>query len=247
MAFVRGANVVTDGLVLALDAANPKSYVSGASTVWSDLSGNGINAATASLAVKPAYSSFAGGSIYFAGVTGSGAVEAPTYVIPGITGPPNNSKLFLSSSLTLEAWFRPDSQYSGSSNGMIIRAGGGSDEMYAVFWSNSTRLIGYEWYDGTFKGASTPALSISTIFGNHIAITKNDTALTMYFNGSQVSSATVTAPSASQFGTFMIGNNTVNSIQKFNGDISLIKVYNRALSAAEVLQNYNATKARFGL
>lgn len=247
MAFVRGANVVTDGLVLTLDAANPKSYVSGGNTNWSDLSGNNITASTASLAVKPTYSSFGGGSIYFAGVTGSGAVEAPTYVVSGIAGPPNNSKLFLSSSITLESWFRPDPQYSGSSSAVIIRAGGGSDEMYSIFWSNSTRLIGYEWYDGTYKSVSTPALLVSTIFGNHIAITKNDTQLTIYFNGLQVSSTTVTAPSASQFSNFFIGNNTNNSIQKFNGDISVVKVYNRALSAAEVLQNYNATKARFGL
>ncbi len=63
MAFTRGANVVTDGLVLCLDAANPKSYISG-STSWRDTSGNTNNG---TLVNGPIFNSDNGGSILFDG------------------------------------------------------------------------------------------------------------------------------------------------------------------------------------
>jgi hypothetical protein len=65
MAFFRGPNVVTNGLVLALDAANPKSYVSG-STTWNDLSGNNYNG-TLSGSTIPTYNASNGGSLSFPG------------------------------------------------------------------------------------------------------------------------------------------------------------------------------------
>jgi hypothetical protein len=63
MGFYRGPNVVTNGLVLNLDAANTKSYVSG-STTWRDLSGNGNNG---TLVNGPTFSSNYGGGIVFNG------------------------------------------------------------------------------------------------------------------------------------------------------------------------------------
>ena len=67
MAFFRGANVVTDGLVLALDAANTKSYP-GSGTTWRDMSGNNI---TGSLTNGPTFNSANGGSIVFDGTNDS--------------------------------------------------------------------------------------------------------------------------------------------------------------------------------
>jgi hypothetical protein len=64
MAFYRGPKIVTNGLILALDAANTKSYVSG-STTWRDLSGNGRNA---TLTNGPSFNSENGGSIVFDGI-----------------------------------------------------------------------------------------------------------------------------------------------------------------------------------
>jgi hypothetical protein len=40
---------------------------------------------------------------------------------------------------------------------------------------------------------------------------------------------------------------TISGFAKFTGNIASVQIYNRALSATEVLQNYNATKSRFGL
>ena len=64
MASLGGPNIITNGLVLALDAANTKSYVSG-STVWRDLSGNNNSG---SLTNGPTFNSANGGSIVFDGV-----------------------------------------------------------------------------------------------------------------------------------------------------------------------------------
>ena len=63
MSTIGGANIVSDGLVLCLDAANRKSYVNG-STVWRDLSGNNNSG---SLVNGPTFSSANGGSIVFDG------------------------------------------------------------------------------------------------------------------------------------------------------------------------------------
>ena len=63
MGFYRGPNIVTDGLVLVLDAANPTSYISG-STTWRDLSGNNNSG---SLVNGPTFNSVNGGSIVFDG------------------------------------------------------------------------------------------------------------------------------------------------------------------------------------
>ena len=63
MATIGGSNVVTDGLILSLDAANPKSYP-GSGTIWSDISGNNYSA---SLINSPTYSPANGGTIFFDG------------------------------------------------------------------------------------------------------------------------------------------------------------------------------------
>ena len=64
MAFGNGPRIITNGLVLALDAADRNSYVSG-STTWTDLSGNGRNA---TLTNGPTFNSENGGCIVFDGV-----------------------------------------------------------------------------------------------------------------------------------------------------------------------------------
>jgi len=61
MAFANGSRIVTDGLVLALDASDRNSFVSG-STIWNDLSGNGNNG---TLVNGPTFDSGSGGSIVF--------------------------------------------------------------------------------------------------------------------------------------------------------------------------------------
>ena len=68
-----GPNIVTNGLVLSLDAANPKSYVSG-STTWNDISRGGNNG---TLINGPTFNSANGGSIVFDGVNDFISLSGP--------------------------------------------------------------------------------------------------------------------------------------------------------------------------
>jgi hypothetical protein len=86
----------------------------------------------------------------------------------------------------------------------------------------------------------------STINWNHICVIINTTSnnFRLFGNGVQLTNTTITSMSTtvSNIGRYVFGN--VNFLK---GNISSYKIYNRALSSSEVLQNYNATKTRFGL
>jgi hypothetical protein len=76
---------------------------------------------------------------------------------------------------------------------------------------------------------------------------KNGTSLSIYINGVLDSTHTVVTTVPSSFGSLVIGGNPQNGSQYYSGSISNIKIYNRALSATEIQQNYNTLKRRFGL
>lgn len=201
MAFIRGANVVTDGLVLALDAANPKSYVSG-STMCRDLSGNNNSG---SLVNGPTFSSANGGSIRFDGV----------------------DDLILTSTVT-----------NFKSIGIFLfLTGGGSDWKYildartgmANSWISffpSGLGIGSAW-TGMYINANPVTVSYTNIPLN--------TWFYLYVDSLSLNTSAI---------TFM---NRYTGIGGAIGNLSNIQVYNRTLTQQEVLQNYNAIKARFGI
>jgi hypothetical protein len=68
----------------------------------------------------------------------------------------------------------------------------------------------------------------------------------VYIDGNFIASSN-TSDAFDPFWTTMYVGSNVGSIQFLNGNISQIQIYNRALSAQEILQNYNATKRRYGL
>jgi hypothetical protein len=108
MASIGGPNIVTDGLVLALDAANTKSYP-GSGTVWKDLSGNGNNG---TLINGPTFDTGNLGSIEFDGVddwTSFGNILN--------TG---------TSDFTISAWVKSTSTATGNNNGIVYKRGTGS-------------------------------------------------------------------------------------------------------------------------
>ena len=198
MGLAHSPSIVTNGLVLALDAANRKSYP-GTGTTWTDISGNG-NSGT--LVNGPTYSSANGGSIVFDGTN--------DYVV---TSTITNYK-------SLNMWV-----YLDSKSAYLLDARNGSPSGY--FWfPGGDANFGPDW-DQFYINGKPVSLSLSNIPTN------------VWFN-------------------FYIRNTgirtgTINFFSRFTnaetqaGKFSLFSAYNRALTDAEILQNYNALRGRYGI
>jgi hypothetical protein len=223
-------NVVRNGLVLDLDAANQKSYP-GTGTGWSDLTGNANNG---TLTNGPTFSSGNGGSIVFDGVD--------DYVINSSTSniPTGNS------SRTIQFWVYPKSD---TNNFIQLGTGGGGNQVYIIEFLNisGTRNLFTDGINGannvTISGAQLPTLNT----WNNITFGNSGQNWFYYLNSVLTLSGTwsVTLNTVGQ--KYVIGKRDDVVQATTNGNIANVQVYNRALSAQEVLQNYNAQKSRFGL
>jgi hypothetical protein len=209
--------IVTSGLTLLLDAGFTPSYPK-SGTAWTDLSFGGNNA---TLFNGPTFNSSDGGSIVFDGTN--------DFCTAG-TG------LAITGNLTVAAWVRPTSF---ANLGNIVSKS--SNLGYRMrFQSDGT----FWMYANANTITSPSTYSINNWF--HTVGVFSSTGLRMYINGSLVqSNGTAFSPSYNA-GSFIVGG--FSSTQElFQGRIANVSVYNRALSATEVLQNFNAQKARFGL
>ena len=221
MASSLGPNLSEPGLVLALDAADRNSY-RGSGTTWTDLSGN---TNTAILTNGPTFNVSNGGSILFDGVDDCVVVNS-------------NASILSTTTYTKIAWFYPTSFSTGNN---IIS--GGNSGQHAFWLAGGNKL--YAGHNGNWSTVvSTTTLSLNTwYFG---AVTFNTTTgWILYLNGVSENTNVST--------TTFIGNGEIllaaygTSVNVFTGRIACGLVYNRVLSATEILQNYNATKTRFGL
>jgi hypothetical protein len=217
MAFHYSPKIVTDGLVLCLDAGNVKSYpLSG--TAWSDISKQENNAI---LFNGPSYDSSNGGSILFDGTN--------DYCVAG-TG------LDITGNLTVAAWVRPSSF---TNQGNIVSKS--SNLGYRMrFQSNGT----FWMYSNTNTITSPSTYTINNWF--YTVGVFSSSGLRMYINGSLVQSNGVAfSPSYGGFSFFVGGFSSTQEL--FQGRIANVGVYNRALNQTEITQNFNAQKTRFGL
>ncbi len=224
--------IITDGLVLRLDAANPRSYING-STVWNDLSGRGNNG---TLTNGPAYNTSNGGGIQFDGV--NTYIQGTTILQP--TG-----------QVTISAWYKATGvpSINDGSGGVILCADPQLDHGYWLShsWSNQTVTFSHVVNAGytTANGTATNN-QILNVVG-----TWNGTTRSIYINGvlsiSQAYSSAIIYP-VSGDRNFRVGMWGYSAFSRnFNGIIYNISLYNKGLSATEVLQNYNATRGRFSI
>jgi hypothetical protein len=234
-----GPNTITNGLVLSLDAANAKSYVSG-STTWRDLSGNNNSG---SLVNGPTFSSANGGSIVFDGVD--------DFVNIG-----NQSSLgFTNGIFTVDTWiYIPSSWTAGSQYPNLISKGataGWDTDGWSLFvFRDYPNPSIYSWGCGMRNGGSNNVFarngcSTNTYLNIVMVLNGSGTTIRLYENGSQIATGTQTINPASNSTNVLIARD--NNIQSFPGRVATIKIYNRALSASEIAQNYDAQKSRFGL
>jgi hypothetical protein len=222
MAFNYSPKTITDGLVLYLDAANTRSYP-GSGTVWSDLSREGNNG---TLTNGPTFNSGNGGSIVFDGTNDS--VDC---------GNSTNLQITVGS---VNTWFR-GTQQGVNYNGIVVK-----QNAWGIFINQST-LHTYDW--GNSAGRNT-GINVSDNVWRNVCLTFTETVGTptnnarIYINGILI--LTTTIKHLNQSAPFLLGyGNSPN--QYLQGSISQTSIYNRALSATEILQNYNATKGRYGL
>jgi hypothetical protein len=228
MAGTVAPNIVTDGLVLYLDAANTKSYVSG-STTWVDVAAGN----NGTLIGGPTFNSANGGSIVFDGNN--------DYVSLG-----NN--LDQNGPLTIMSWVYTTTVASGARAIISNCNVAGNQQDYVLEINRTAGKVGAFWGDVLLL-TSNQSLVINQWY--HIGFVRSGSAsnwnLNIYLNGiSDSSTNTSVNPNATNAGT-AIGRAGDYNAQYFSGRISNVTLYNRALSSAEILQNYNATKTRFGL
>jgi hypothetical protein len=240
--------IIADGLVFNMDAANRASYVPDAATSYNtiDLSQSG------SLQDTGMYSSGDSGTWAFDGVD--------DYIDTNDTFLPDFVSVFVwvkGTATSVASWsytivVRPDLPYGRSPFSLIWNGGA----MYAKVQLQST--------SDAANGVLSQTSTISSIANGNwhcVGLTFNGPSLKFYLNGVQAqekltSSITnaVNGPlwpqSNINYGvdtkTIKIGTNDAAS-NSFDGNIGPVHIYNRALSATEVLHNYNALKGRFGL
>ena len=225
MAVGYNPKVVTDGLVLALDAGNTKSYP-GSGTTWTDLSGKGNNGTLTSMNGSN-YNSANGGYLDFDGS------------IDQINCGSSNDFAFGTGDFTIEFWCNSDAL--GTSPIISISSTGGNATTNWQFRYNNAQKV--RW----IYSSSSDIISNSTVSAGewtHIVATRSGTALTLYINA--VSEATGTSSAdLSDNGTLRIGRSRDGN-SYFNGKISNVKLYKgKGLTATEVTQNYNALKGRY--
>jgi len=226
--------IITSGLVLHLDAAQKRSY-SGTGTVWTDLSGNGNNG---TLVNSPTFNSANGGSIVFDGT--NDYVEVPY-----------NSSLAPTTAISFGCVAYLANWNSSGLKKLVSKTESGGYSM-AINLPVS-KLSGYVFAGGAYL-INTYDLSLISSGWHIIMNTFDGRYFKMYLDAVNVS--TVDVGSILTIG-YSVNNSLIIGAEAgssnlaagdyFNGNISTVQIYNRALSAAEVLQNYNATKSRFGL
>ena len=230
-------NIVTQGLVLDLDAAKRESYP-GTGTSWNDISSNGF---TGTLTNGPIYSSDNYGSFIFDGVDDYVNSIGTTSTFSFI----QNTAVF-----TINAWVKPSllgtaMYFMGNNNGTTTAKG----FFLGKLASNSL------WFDSTYGvgGQNGINFQVSGYFTDtnwvNVTVTSNRTNLSAYKNGSLSSSSGTVITLSTGDSTTVLGIGQINNMNTsyWNGNISQVQIYNRTLSQAEVTQNFNAYRTRYGI
>jgi hypothetical protein len=225
MAISRGPKTVTNGLVLALDAADTNSYP-GSGTTWTDVSGNNI---TGTLVNGPAVSN---GILSLDGT--NDYVNINFNSIFNVT----------SNSFTVSVWHRNNNAGTGY-NG-IITADNTGDNTWKIL-----KDINEQFYKVRVLNTFIAFPSYTVGRFHNYTFTKSGTSLIAYFDSVAYSSSNTSGDPVSFSNNLALGSYRLADAQAggylLPQSYGNILFYNRALTATEILQNYNATKSRFGL
>lgn len=229
MGIAYNTSIVRNGLVLHLDAANPKSYP-GSGTVWNDLSGQGNNG---TLINSPSFVSSQGGYLTFNGTNQTASVVKP---FPNITG-----------TITQEIWL-----YLNTLSGTRSVLHKGNHYSLQISGTNT-----YTWADSTVYSYATYGTRTATGIGTtgvwkQIVVTKDSSfSVRVYVNGELRDTRTGFGSSitARDSTLWIVGYSDTDTTPTapIDGRVSCAKIYNRALSDAEIAQNFEALRGRYGI
>jgi len=249
-----GPSIVHDGLVFGVDAADKVSFSSG-STTWYDLSTNGNNGIL----------SGSGGTVGTIGTVSSSFKAmafngSSDYIEFGDT----DDLDIRTSTATVEAWFQVDPTVTDSRKifTKYLHNSGNEEGWYMDFDHDGTPRIFFDWGAGSSRYAfaqqtSTnggPNVTGSSAVWHHLVGTTGDGNFTkIYLDGNFVTSSIVNQPSGdnNSDARAMIGaqlNYGTGEIWgHLKGLVGAVRLYNKALSAKEISQNFNAKRSRFGV
>jgi hypothetical protein len=218
-------NIITNGLVLYLDAGNPASY-SGSGTVLTDLSGNGNH-----------------GSL-----TGPTNITNGAINFDGTTNLTTTNLISNPQSFTIGVWFRTSAALGRKLIGLESSQIGGSGSYDRHFYVDTGGQLRWGVWS---PGASTFLYgNVTNNQWRYAVVSFNNGATLHSMNGLVVGN--VTAVSQPFDGYWRIGGQSLNfwpaaSSGFFVGSVASVEIYNRPLTISEIQQNYNANRARFGL
>ena len=218
---IADTSFVTSGLTLNLDAGNLSSY-SGSGSTWFDLSSNGADATLYNSPVfntiSPKYLDFNGSSQY--------GFASKTDIVPSTT-------------YTKAAWFFWRGY--GVNNNIVSGGNGG----HFIFGAATNKIYcGHADWPNYLAFPSITTISLLTWY--YVTLTFNTTdGMALYINGTLDN--TYTANKAARGGDGSVEVGAFSAGNFLYGALGKVHCYNRSLSASEVLQNFNATKAEYGL
>jgi len=229
----RQKQIITDGLVLYLDAGKTNSYP-GTGTTWTDLSGNSLNG---TLTNGPTYDSANLGSIVFDGTN--------DYVTVA-----NNALLNPATTITVGAYFNISSFGINSYAPIVYKQNNFTSffEQYALYLTST--YVGFV-LTGTDRVQKIASSNLDYRNQTIYAVGSCDTStdeMKFYVNGGLITTIAFTSTFDINSLSLSIGGtgNTGTSYPGYsNGKIYNVQIYNKILSQAEVTQNYDALRTRF--
>jgi len=238
MAGSTGPDIISDGLIFAVDAANKKSYPGSGITI-TDIGGNEN---TGTLTNGPTFASGDGGSIAFD--------DTNDYITFGNTSTlnfewndPHSIEVWLKRSNSGNSYIVGKNESSGNYRGTEFTFSGANTVFYIIRNTNSTSNRIYSITTGTYNDGEWHQFVVTydgsgTAGGIGIYVdTVSDVNV--------VNTGNITGGITSTAKAVIGARNGVANY--FGGNIAIVKYYNKVLTSAEILQNYNATKGRFGL
>ena len=229
MGLAHSPRIVTDGLVLALDAGNTKSYPGSGST-WTDISGKGNNG---TLTNGPTYSSADGGAVVF---DGSNDYVSETSAL---------SDSFLQGNWTISFWVNFDTISTGNytTDKTLLHHGSSSNNNGLHLVQRDSKIL-FGLYADDLEGTAN---TFSTGIWYNVTFTLNNTTRLkqIYINGSLDNSHTGSSAYVGSGSNTRIGGVVLNFGNTLDGKMSNIVTYSRVLSTSEIEQNYNALKGRY--